>query len=365
MAKTQTLLLLTPSTLARVDVQAGGGKTPRVTDVWVRARQDSPSIAALVESAYKLGRKSRGAVTVLSTSFWTGPVGLARDITAGLSDEDTTQSIALEAESFSGIPAFESQIAHSPIAPDAVGNSRWWVTQLDAGELAQIEDAVRGLGCRLAGVGHPAVVPMTPPDDSTKAWRSVQWWGEQTLLARGRGGAISDLQILSAGRQSQRARAELDEFLADRSVEEFSADAREAVDSGNRQHDAFATRLEWIDETTPDELLVGLAEFSELDATRVNQEDGLKRWAAAWMSSRSGDVVPCPVVTLPKPPMSKEASIAVAVAAGLAAIVLCFVHHSFVAGQIADVGKDVAAMDAEEGVHVEVLGLLRSVVLYI
>ena len=353
MAKPQTLLLLTPTTIARVDLQGGTGrKSSRVTDVWVTPRQDSPSIAALIETAYRLGGKSRGDVTVLSTSFWTGPVSLAREITAGLSEDDVAQSIALETESFSGIPAFESQIAHSPIAPDAVGNSRWWVTQLDSGELAQIEDAVRSLGCRLAGVGHPAVVPMTPPDEPTAAWRSVQWWGEQTLLARGRGAAVSDLKILSAGRQSQRARTELDEFLADGPAGSSTPDSEPPVTAaaegdGNQRLDASATRLEWVDETTPDELLVGLAEFSELDTTRVNQEGGLQRWATAWLSSRSGNVVPCPVVTLPKPPMSKEASISVSVAAGLVAIGLCFAHHSFVAGRIRDLNQDVSAMNAE------------------
>ena len=338
-SKIKTLLLLTSTTLARVDLR-GVGRSTQVTGVWSRPRQESSSIADLVEAAFRAGEKTRGDVYVLSTSFWTGPVSLAREITAGLSDDDIAQSIALEAESFSGIPAFDSQIAHSSISPDAVGNSRWWVTQLDLGELAQIEDAVRNLGGRLAGVGHPAVVPMTAPSEPTTAWRSVQWWGEQTLLARGQGAAISDLQILSAGRQSQRARMELDEFLAEGTVDTGFAEA-------GHPGDAQGTRLEWIDETaTPDELLTGLAEFSEVDATRVNKEDGLKRWATAWLSTRSGDAVPCPTVTLPRPPMTKEASIAISVATGLAAICLCFVHYSFVGGQVSSLGEDVSAMRA-------------------
>lgn len=337
--KIKTILLLTSTTLARVDLRGTGDRT-QVIGVWSRPRQESASIGDLVEAAFRSGGKTHGDIFVLSTSFWTGPVSLAREITAGLSDEDIAQSIALEAESFSGIPAFDSQIAHSSISPDAVGNLRWWVTQLDLGELAQIEDTIKKLGGRLAGVGHPAVVPMTPPAESTTGWRSVQWWGEQTLLARGQRTAISDLQILSAGRQSQRARMELDEFLAEGTGESGFGEA-------DHPGDAQGTRLEWIDETaTPDELLTGLAEFSEVDATRVNEEDGLKRWAVAWLSSRSGDAVPCPTVTLPKPPMTKEASIAISVAAGLAAICLCFVHYSFVGGQVSNIREDVAAMSA-------------------
>ena len=155
MPKKLTLLLITQKQLARVDVLVG--KRPRVKEAWTRERMDGESIGTLVDAAIRLGPKKTGEVWVLSTDFWTGVVHLSSDVAAALDGEELDQAIGLEAETYSGISAFESRLGTNRLPKDDTGESRWWVTQIPNSDWQSIGQAIKQFGGKLAGAGHAAL----------------------------------------------------------------------------------------------------------------------------------------------------------------------------------------------------------------
>ena len=93
-----------------------GGKSPRAKEVRTRDRISGESIATLTDAAIRLGPKKTGEVWVFANDFWTGVIHLAGDVAAALDIDELEQAIALEAETFSGISAFDSRLGVKPSA---------------------------------------------------------------------------------------------------------------------------------------------------------------------------------------------------------------------------------------------------------
>ena len=137
----RTILLITESTLGRFDLS--GGAAPKVTESWVRPSFASQSAGTLADAALRLGKSRKREVYVLTTRCWTGLVGIEPEVLSGASGDDLTQMVALEAETFSGISAFESAANIVSLPPDSVGDHRFWLTQIPDQDVRSIDDALR------------------------------------------------------------------------------------------------------------------------------------------------------------------------------------------------------------------------------
>lgn len=322
----RTILLITEQTLGRFDLSSGAA--PSVSESWVRPSFASQSAGTLVDAALRLGKSHRRQVYVLTTRCWTGSVSVGPDLISGASEEDLDQMVALEAETYSGISAFESASSNSPLPPDELGDHRYWLTQIPDTDLRSIDDALRQAGAKLAGIAHPAVPKLAETATPTEEWRSLQNWDEATLLIRGCGDAVADFHSMSSGLQSQRTVQEFQTFF-----QGVEGDAT----------------LEWIG---PGELPPALAALPQAEEHRRNDtfgESGLKRWASAWMRSQGKQSVGSPLVTIPKKPMSREAGIAIAAVLGLLMMVVCYGHHRYLSNQLADLDANISQMERQEG----------------
>ena len=161
-APSHSLLINTGKVLARVDL--AGKRRVRVANLWCCPSHDSMSPVAVVTHALKLSPRRPGRVWVLSADFWTEAVTLPADLSAMLSGDELIQALALEAEADSGHSAFESRTAalriEEPNQTPAVGEGRWWVTQVSLSDLDSMSSALGDCGARLGGVAHPAAAQL-------------------------------------------------------------------------------------------------------------------------------------------------------------------------------------------------------------
>lgn len=316
---THTLLLITRQVLARVDVTAG--KTPQVRQTWLRPRFDSESIGTLVDATLRLGPRRAAKVWVLSSDFWTGVVSLPPEVTTALAGNDLEQSVALEAESYSGISAFDSRLGLRRLASGSHDDVSYWVTQIGGIELSEMEDAVRACGATWGGAAHPAVV-MPPASDGQPTWQLVQAWGESTLASRGRGGLLEELSAVGGRIDASSTRMQLARWQ--------SASPDDATT--------------WISDTAVAEVLPGPNDRQ----LRVDGEAGLAHWAAAWTRSLAGGDCAAPVVRAEKRPMSQERQIVLAASLGLLAIAVCFGHYALGRDHLAKVDASIKRLETQK-----------------
>ncbi|MEM6470309.1 MAG: hypothetical protein AAF802_12205 [Planctomycetota bacterium] len=337
----RTILLITDATLGRFDLS--GGAAPTVTSSWVRPSFTSQSAGTLVDAALRLGKSRRRQVYVLTTRCWTGSVAIGPDLVSGSSGDDLEQMVALEAETYSGISAFESSTSIRPLPPDALGDARFWLTQIPDTDLRSIDEAVRQAGGKLVGIGHPAV-PTVDAKGPTEPWSSLQNWDEATLLIRGCGGAIADFHSMSSGLQSQRTLQEFEAFFQTQGSAAAPFTAEEGVGSGS----AAKSKLQWIGPGELPHAIAGLPEAVDCERFDSGTESDLKRWASAWMRTQAKQAVSVPLVTIPKRPMSKEAGIAIAAVLGLLMMAACFAHYRHLQNQLAEMDANIARMQGQK-----------------
>src|SRR6056297_2711756 len=239
MPNSLTFLLMTQTQLARIDVHRG--RKTRVKSVSRRARNPGESLATSTDAAIRLGPKKTGDVWVFSTGCWTGVVHLAADVAAALDDEELEQAVALEAETYSGISAFESRLGMKRLPEESSGEARWWVTQIAQSDWHDVDQTVGQFGGRLGGMGHAALPAfpeclLTDPSRVPQSWRLHQCFGEATISLRGnsvegrsprerpprgRGWRVDDVLALG-DLKTQRTRGQLLDWCEETTVAEES-----------------------------------------------------------------------------------------------------------------------------------------------
>lgn len=181
-----TILLVTRDRLVRAELRAG--RTIDVTDIKEEQRLAADDLPSQVEAALRLGKRRPGRVWILAGEIWTQTLGLAPEALSGLSPDEVTRALGFEAEPFSGLGAMEAAMDAVPLAGE--GRQRqFWLTELPAAQLEQIEFLVRQSGGRLMGISHPGGLPAALDGGADTSWRRVELWP----------GAIIAVQSPSAG----------------------------------------------------------------------------------------------------------------------------------------------------------------------
>lgn len=162
---TYTFVLITNRILARVDVRVRAKVT--IDSVETTAIPDDASLETLVESALAMGPKRTGPVWLFSNRFWTGTISIPSDLHEIANGDELNQAVLLEAETQSGIPAFQSKVAMTRIKNDPHGDPQYWVTQALDTELEEIEKAFCQAKTKWAGIAHIANHCPTNPSEDT------------------------------------------------------------------------------------------------------------------------------------------------------------------------------------------------------
>ena len=334
MPKKLTLLLITQQQLARIDVTAG--KRSRVNAAWSRERLTGESLATLVDAAIRLGPKKTGDVWVHSTDLWTGVVHLASDIAAALEGDELEQAIGLEAETYSGISAFESRLGICDLPKDDTGEARWWVTQVAHSDWQSIDQVVKQFGGKLAGVAHAALPVFPELDNQANAapnrWRLHQCFAEATIALRGVGSEIRDV-ITLGNLKTQRNQTQLLDWS----------------EESNTDQEALA----WI----TDQPLLDHVDYSAATVLSLAEAGSGTSALEAWgqsiansliRSARENQSVGIPVALSRKPPMTNRTAMLVACSLGLLMGLACFGLYWVGSTKIADLDTKIEALNAQK-----------------
>jgi len=297
----QTILVITRDLVARAEFSTGS--RGKAVGLWQQARPAVEDFPSLVEAALRLGPKRAGRVWVLSSEIWTQTISLPMETVAGLAGDELDRSLAFEAEPLSGIGAFDSRVAHVEL-PGEADQRRFWLTQILASHLDQIEYVVEQAGGRLAGVGHPGGLPRPVTQAATRAgtWRRVELWPEAVICLHAATDHPLVVHVLNTDPKGDRWRADVDGRLS-----EVPAGATEETLCGTA---AVAT--------------------SELDADQmVNLDDQLllEEWLRAWAEQLSEKASGAPLVRPPKRPLSAGRRRGMAILLSLLALLICVGHY--------------------------------------
>ena len=293
----QTLILVTRHSVVRADFRRGAVPFGE----WSQPRPELPDLASVVEYALSLGPRPARAVWVLATDLWTQTLGLPVAKVAGLKATDLAQALAFEAESFSGIPAYESNIG-AVAFPPAKGERVCWFTQVRQPDRDAIAEAVVRSGGSLAGLLHPAGLPQRLHGTDGGSFERLELWPDVVL------GLKRDVD----GRYESRV------WNSDPPLNKWQSQS-----AGWIHPDPISNEAETL---TAD----GLAEPRDRLAPVISLEDAgsLKAWLAGWAAAlakpeRTAPVIPAPVRAMTA---GTRAAISVALAVVVAALVA---GHSF------------------------------------
>lgn len=344
MSNRRTLLLITQTRLARIDTI--GGKSPRAKSVWTRERLPGESMATLADAAIRLGPKTSGDVWVFANEIWTGVVHLAADVAGALEGEELDQAIALEAETFSGVSAFDSRLGLKALPKDDGGEARWWVTQVPQSDWQEVDQAIQQFRSKLAGMGHSALSTFPGNADAgikslgeSQSWTLNQAFGEATISINGVGENVRDV-ITLGDLQTQRTQTQLMEWCDAATAEQQPL----AWVSDHRLPEAI------VDPDCPQLLLTASPSRDEHQGSAedsselITGETALRAWAetmTASIQSCEGADATMPLAVARKPPMSNQTATLIACALGLLFALGCFAIHSSTSNQLAKLDSQI------------------------
>ncbi|MEM9643484.1 MAG: PilN domain-containing protein [Planctomycetota bacterium] len=341
MSNRLTLILITHSNLTRVDVH--GGKSTRAKGVWTRERIPGESTATLVEAALRLGPKNTGDTWVFMNEAWTGVVRLAGDVARVLDGDELDQAIALEAETYSGISAFESRLSFKSLPKDAGGDARWWVTQIPQSDWHEVNQVIRQCRGKLAGMGHPSLGAfpadlIDDADSSSQPWRLNQAFGETTVSVNGIGDAVYEVLTLGDLR-TQRTRSQLLEWSGSQTEQEVAVAWVTDRTLPDPLLDAGSTRL-----MLAEDAMISDVESEDISQVHITGESAIRIWAetvAATLRIRGKGDAQMPFVVAEKPPMSNRSATVIACALGVLFAVGAFAIHFSTNRQLAELDSQI------------------------
>lgn len=307
----QTLILITRHTVVRADYRRGAVAFGE----WSQPRPELPDLASVVEYALSLGPRPGRAVWVLSTDLWTQTLALPVAKVAGLKADDLDQALGFEAESYSGIPSYESAIG-SIAFPPARGERMCWLTQVRMAEREAVVEAVTRAGGSLAGMLHPGGLPQRLHRDDPGPFERLELWPD----------AVIGLRREVDGTWQTRV------WNSDPPLNRWQADA------------ATWLRANPISEEAETLTADGLAEPHDRLAPVVALDDAnrLKQWLAAWAARLASRDRGVPVIPPPVRAMSVPARAMVAVALMLFVAALGAVHGFAMQRQVDDLNATFA-----------------------
>jgi len=294
---TQTILLITRDLVARADVRG----CPAADDIELhrRPRPVAADLPSLVEAALGLSSQRARHVWVFTTELWTQCLSLPAEMTRDLAPDALARALSFEAEPFSGIAGREARVAFQP-QPTTDGQQGYWLAALADESVSQIEYVVQRVGGRMAGIAHPAGLPIDwiNAPVSRGVWRRIELWPGTIVCTASIAGVPSRLVVPGSARPG-RWPAEVERWLA-----ETESAGPPAVVVGQGASEAS----------------------TELATFQFGEPDVQRRWLAGCAQALAELASEIPVVRPEKRPMSATSRRNLAAVLALAAGLVCAGH---------------------------------------
>jgi hypothetical protein len=204
MARGVTLLVALRDLLVRADVEPGRGGAVRALERHDPHR-DLPLVDRL-EIAARSGEELAPRTFVLTDDVFAQTLEMEARPLRGLSVAELAGALSFEAQMSSGLPGSDAALAWRE--GDAKGGTRRFLVQeIAKHELLEIEERLRELGTRLAGVLHPAGVPAALGPRANGRFRRVERWPDVVAVVEAAAGSNGALPAVNIRRADAAARA--------------------------------------------------------------------------------------------------------------------------------------------------------------
>jgi hypothetical protein len=252
------LIVIFPRQILRADF--GKGEPAPLIGTWEKARPATEELPGLVEIALRLGPDPGLKVWVISSDVWVQSVALARNAVEGVSDEELGRALAFEAETISGLGAFDSEVGFREL-PASGSEQAYLINQVTTEQRAPLEDIISKVGGKFAGLMSTTALPMPLFEaDENTSWQRIELWPEAVICINAPAGQPVDVQVINDPPRQDRWRESVHAWLA--GVGE-------------------ASHLEWL--AAPDMKDV-LDEEEQNDVLDLSDSDTLEIWLAVWSS---------------------------------------------------------------------------------
>ena len=169
-----TILLISSTRIVRGDIRIG---SPAEVELWQQPRPAVSELEILVDAAMRLGPKPGRVTWILSSDIWTHIMNLPVASSSGANRDQLQKALSFEAETLSGINAFDSIVGLNPLGAKGVEN-QFWVIQVLASQRNALEKVVKSFGSRFGGICHPGGLPrvLAEVNRVPKSWQRIEVW---------------------------------------------------------------------------------------------------------------------------------------------------------------------------------------------
>lgn len=309
-----TVLLITDTEVLRADFDGGS----KLVDLWRRERAVEGGLATAAELAMGLGPKIGRRVLVLTTAAWTQTLPLPASSLNGMNDDELAQTLKFEVESFSGVAAFESDLAHR-ITHSSADTREFWITQFENSELRTLEEVVSARGAKLIGVCHPAGLPVDV--NGQAGGKRLEFW-RQTICCTQRQ-PTPRMFVMHGDPRSDRWQVALDNW-----------------ESQNGQTPAS----QWL---VGPGVAVPAEKLSENGdhVLRLDERSDVEPWLAGWASLADNSDPTVPLVRPPRRPVPRRTKVAAAIALTALVLAACAAHGFWMSQLKQSVTSKIASLD--------------------
>jgi hypothetical protein len=307
-----TLLVVTRDRVIRAEFASASAAAPSMLAVRERPETDDPIVA--VTAALGHERRALGKVFVLSADVWIRTLEMPAANAAAMSAEELRHALAFEAEPLSGMAPAETTTAAVTLQ-DVKGTRSLWVTQVGTHTLGEIDEVVRGARGKLAGLLHPAGVPLAlKPGSDGAPWSRVEFW--------------SDIAVRLVGEKGKPTEGRID-------------NARTA----NRP----AIVAEWEQKGTSGGVEVWFPEFRpapDAEWLTAADDEALARWLTQWNRALAARHPTVPLIAAPKRPLTSQQRTSISLALAGVALLGCIAHNYWAQQSIDTITAEQARIEA-------------------
>ncbi len=179
---THTLLFITESKTFRVDVNKAGVQLGSAETIAVAC----PSTAKLAECVSTIAADSRPLgrkVWLLYTDLPIALLSIPSMQVEGVDEATLMQALQFELEGLTGQSSQDMQLAYQLLS-NKDEMSSYWVSQINQLHFEDVQKAVKKAGSTLAGLLHPAALPLSLENPERQDWLRLECWPDQLAALR-------------------------------------------------------------------------------------------------------------------------------------------------------------------------------------
>lgn len=178
-----TILYFDETMVARIDLPDHSGSRKRQgprkqQQFWSSVCTAEFSVSDRIREALELSPERPGRIAIISPCFWTDVLHVPQDVASIASEAEVYQALAIEAESNSGIAAFECMLGAIPLASKDRQASLWLATQVSRAQWSAVSELLRQRNLNLRCVAHPIVGTLAgdQPQESHLVLDALRVW---------------------------------------------------------------------------------------------------------------------------------------------------------------------------------------------